>query len=419
LLITLAEVVVLLLFSFMWGWTAYSLPALIVGVRQIRRRKDVNENDRKSVSFPDLPFFSLIVPMKDEEKVAGRILDALMKTNYPSHKYEIVVVDDASVDQTLDICKKFESLYPGRIRYFRRNEAYGKPSALNYALKFAKGEIIGVFDADNLPEPDVLLKTAKYFKNQNLVAVQGLLSSINAEENALTKFIHYEGILHFNALLSGKDKLGLFVPFAGTCLFVRREVLEEVGGWRDDALSEDLELSARLMEKGYHVKFASDVKSWQENPSKFRQLVGQRIRWFRGCLEVAFKYGGLLKHFDRRSLDAEVFFAGPFVMVLVLVTYLLSLVTIFQPFSLGTYANILTQSMSLLTLLTLCALGIGLAYATTPRRVSNVKWVPFIYLYWAIQVFVAFYAFMQIVFRRPRKWTKTSRTGVVTAEQLK
>jgi len=408
-----------LLFSFMWGWTAYSLPALIVGVRQIRRRKDVNGNDGKSVDCPDLPFFSLIVPMKDEERVAGRILDALMKANYPSHKYEILVVDGASVDQTSDICKRFESLYPGRVRYFRRNQAYGKPSALNYALKFAKGEIIGVFDADNLPQPDVLLKTAKYFKNQNLIAVQGLLSSINAEENTLTKLIHYEGILHFNALFSGKDKLGLFVPFAGTCLFVRREVLEEVGGWRDDALSEDLELSARLTEKGYHVKFAPDVKSWQENPSKFRQLVGQRIRWFRGCLQVAFKYGGLLRRLDKRSLDAEVSFAGPFVMVLVLVIYLLSLVTIFRPFSLGIYANVLTQSMSLLTLLTLFVLGIGLAYATTPRKVSNAKWVPFIYLYWAIQVFVAFYAFMQIVFRRPGKWTKTSRTGAVTNQQLK
>jgi cellulose synthase/poly-beta-1,6-N-acetylglucosamine synthase-like glycosyltransferase len=408
----------LILSSFLLGWVFYNLPPLLVGVRQIRKGKCVFDEPNKNEKLEDLPFFSLIVPMKDEEKVARRILDAMVKINYPSDKYELIVVDDSLADDTSKICKEFESAYPRRVRYFHRDISWGKPSALNYGLKFAKGEIVGVFDADNVPDPDVLLKAAKHFETKAVVAIQGLLSSINAEENMLTKIINYEGLIQHYAFLSGKDKLGLFVPFSGTCLFVRRDVLNDVGGWLDGALSEDMELSARLTEKGYSIRFAPDVRSWQENPSKFNQLIRQRERWFRGCIDVAFKYGKLLKRMDRRSLDAEVFFAGPCVMVLVLITYVLSGYMIFVPLNLGAYTNIVAQFMSLLTFFTLFIIGVGLASATKPRRISNVKWLPFMYLYWTTQVFVAFYALLETILGRPRKWTKTSRTGVITNKQL-
>ena len=401
----------------MFCWVFYNLPPLLIGVWQLREKSTVNKKS-KDVKLDAFPFFSLIVPMKNEGKVAERILGALMKLNYPSRRYEVIVVDDGSFDSTSEICKHFERAYPGKMRYFRRNVAYGKPSALNYGLKFARGNIVGVFDADNVPEPNVLLKAAGYFEKHDVVAIQGLLSSINADESMLARLIHYEGMIYHHALLSGKDKLDLFVPFAGTCQFVRRKVLEEVGGWLDGALSEDMELSARLTEKGYCVKFASDVRSWQENPSSFRGLIGQRIRWFRGCIEVAVKYGKLLKRLDRKSLDAEFFFAGPFVMILVLLAYILGLYTIFVPVRFGIYVNILAHCTSILTLFSLFLVGVGLAYATRPRRISNVKWVPFIYLYWATQVFVAFYAFLKFLFRRPRRWTKTPRTGAVTDAKI-
>lgn len=388
--------------------------AFVVGVRELSNSKGAGEERRGRVECKDPPFFSLIVPVKDEERVIGRLLDVLMKTVYPSDKYEVVVVDDASQDGTLKICRKFEDFYPGRIKYLRREASNGKPSALNYALKFAEGDIIGVLDADNVPEPDFLVKTARQFDDKTVVAVQGLLSSINAEENLLTKFLHYEGILQYNALYRGKEKLGLFVPFAGTCMFVRREILEDIGGWRDDALSEDLELSAKLTKKGYRVKFTPEVRSRQENPSRFRELVGQRIRWYRGCLEVALEYGRLLKRLNRRSVDAEIFFFGPFLMVMTLMTFVLGCSSILEPLRLGTYGLFLTRSMSLLTLLTLFIVGVGLAYTTKPRRLSNVKWLPFVYLYWTTQLFVAFYVLLQIVFRRPKNWRSTSKSGVVT-----
>lgn len=409
---------IILFFSFvLFAWAIYNFPVLLVGVNQIRR-KNIDEECGEDCVCENLPFFSLIVPMKNEEKVAGRILDSLMKVDYPSDRYEVIVVDDNSVDGTWNVCKRFEDKYPKRIRCFHRSFSRGKPSALNYGLKFAKGEIIGVFDADNLVKPNVLRRTARYFENREVAAVQGLLSSINSEENMVTKLIHYESVLQYHALLSGKDKLGLFVHFAGTCLFIRRKVLEEVGGWLDGELSEDLELSARLAEKGHFVKFAPDIQSWIEIPSSFGQLLKQRVRWFRGCMEVALKYGKLLKRLNKRCLDAELFFSGPFLMLVVLAGYILNLFNVFVSIKLGTYTSGLLGFMSWITLFGLFVLGMGLIYASKPRKINNLMWLPLVYFYWGFLVFVAFYAFLRIVFRRPKRWVRTPRTGTVKNYQL-
>jgi len=416
-LIGLLEIVMLVFSFILFAWAVYNFPAILIGINQIRR-KNADEELWEDYTVENLPFFSLIVPMKNEEKVAGRILRSLMKIDYPSDRYEVIVVEDCSVDETWNVCKQFETKYPKRIRCFHRNFSKGKPSALNYGLKFARGEIIGVFDADNLVKPDVLRRTAKYFENQEVAAVQGLLSSINPEENMVTKLIHYETVLQYHALLSGKDKLGLFVHFSGTCLFIRRKVLVEVGGWRDEELSEDLELSARLAEKGHFVKFASDIQSWIEVPSSFGQLLKQRVRWFRGCMEVALKYGKLLKRLNKRCLDAEMFFSGPFLMLMVLATYILSLFNVFASIRLGTYTSGLLEFTSFVTLFGLFVLGIGLIYASKPRKINNLMWLPLVYFYWAFLVFVAFYAFLLIVFRRPKRWVRTPRTGVVKNHQL-
>lgn len=399
-----------------FGWTVYNLPALIVGIKCLQKGRF--EGSKRRRDDDELVSFSLIVPMKNEVKVAKRILESLLKLDYPAEKFEILVVDDGSTDGTSAVCKRFARSYPKRIKYLRMRVSKGKPAALNYALKFAAGDVVGVFDADNIPERSTLAKVVKYFGDQDVTAVQGLIRSINAEENMLTKMIYYESLLQYQVFWQGKDRLGLFVPLAGTCQFIRREVLVKIGGWLDGALSEDMELSARLMENGYATKLASDVCSWQENPTSFRRLMKQRLRWFRGCMEVGLRYGKLMKHFDRKSFDAEVFFFAPFILAFSVVGYLLGAYSFVAPISFGSFPNVLPQFMSISLWITLFLAGVGLVYAVKPRTLGNVKWLPFIYLYWSIQVFVALYALGQIVLRRPRKWWKTARSGIVTNSGL-
>jgi len=399
--------------SVLYVWTLYNIPILVAGVRHLRRS---GEKERKfsSLSKDRLPTVSIIVPVKDEERVVGRLLKSLLKLDYPWEKKEIVVVEDGSVDKTVGICGKYAGRYPDRVRVVRRSVSDGKPSALNCALKHVRGEIVGVFDADNVPEPDVLMRAVRYFEDSSTAAVQGRQCSINADENMLTKFISYEEGVRYETYLRGKDALNLFVPLTGNCYFVRRNVLEEIGGWDGEALSEDMELSARLTGRGHRVRYASDVKSWQENPANLTQLFKQRTRWFRGCMEVSLKYGKLLKRLDRRCIDAEITLTGPYMFVPCLLGYLMGICSFLNLIQPSLLFMIMAQGAMLLTTVTLFLIGIGLFYLTKPRKITNLLWLPFVYAYWSIQNLIALYALIQIVLKRPRRWTKTMKTGVVT-----
>ena len=171
---------------------------------------------------------------------------------------------------------------------------------------------MGVFDADSVPAKNVLRKVASYFSDEKISAVQGRTTSLNEKKNILTRTISMEERAWFQALISGREKLKLFVPLNGSCQFVRRNLLNELGGWDEKSLTEDVELALRLVEKNHQIKYAEDVCCGQETPNGFRDLVKQRVRWYRGYMETALKYGRLLETLNRRTVDAEISMAGPF-----------------------------------------------------------------------------------------------------------
>jgi len=352
--------------------------------------------------------------VKNEEKVIGRLLNALTKLTYPPEKIEIIIVEDGSTDKTFEICTKHATKLRLNIKTFRKPLSNGKPSALNYGISHAKGDIIGIFDADNVPAPNVLLKAANYFADLEVVAVQGRTFSINSDENMLTKFISYEEAVWCEAYLRGKDALGLFVHLKGSCQFIRRNILEKLNRFDENILSEDMDLSAKLTEKGYKIRYASDVQSWQESPSSLTQLFRQRARWYRGTMEVAFKYGRLIAKLNRRNIDAEATLIGPFILIASLITYLFATFGMYiANFSENFSWQILLQFIAVATTLMLFICGLALIFASKPRKISNVLWLPFIYFYWSLQGFIAFYALLLILLGRPRKWLKTEKKGTV------
>lgn len=404
------------LLSVLYVWVLYNTPILVMGVKQMCSLSSKRRNkEMKRDSFPSV---SIVVPVKDEEKVIGRLLKALSKLDYPQDKKEIIIVEDASKDKTAEICEEFAEQHPNAVRFYHRSISNGKPSALNFGFKHARNDIVAVFDADNVPEPDALLGAAKYFDDASVAAVQGTTSIMNADENMLTKFISYEEAVWLKNYLQGKDVLNLFVPLTGSCQFIRRETAEKVGSWDENSLAEDLEMSAKMTERGFKIRYAPDIISWQEATSSLTQLIRQRIRWFRGYMEVAVKYGRFLKRLEKRSLDAEVTLMGPFVLTLFLANYFISIATsVFL-----SHPDPVLVAMSRLTLLlttvTLLIAGIALMYVTKPRRAKNLLWLPFIYAYWSLQSILTTYAFFQVIFRRPKSWVKTTKTGSCTKKDV-
>jgi cellulose synthase/poly-beta-1,6-N-acetylglucosamine synthase-like glycosyltransferase len=391
-------------------WTLYNIPIVFSGIRSLLKNR---KSKTKPSSLPEeeLPYISIVLPLKDEEKVAGRLLSAMLKLNYPSYKTEIIVVEDASVDNTASICSGFANKNP-KLKMFNRSVSTTKAAALNFGAKHAQGEIIATFDADSVPETDVLKNVVTYFADPSVAAVQGRICTINSEENMLTKFLSYEGAVQYELFMKGKDKLGLFVGLAGTCQFIRREVLETVGGWEERSLSEDTELSLRLVEKDYITKYASDVRTWEESPSHLRNLVRQRVRWYRGNIENGVRFGKLLKKFSLRRFDAEMTLAGTFIIMLCAVNYLMAFWFAYEPPSFVISA--VAQLTSILTLTVLGVIGIALACFTRSFRLKSILWLPFIYAYWGFQSLIVAYAILQIILRRPRRWAKTARSGLIT-----
>jgi len=331
---------------------------------------------------------------------------------------EIIVVDDNSTDKTFQICKEISNNTPDQIKVIKRSKSSTKAAALNYGLKFAKGEIIANFDADSLPESDALINAVKYFNDPKVAGVQGTIFSSNSEENMLTKFLSLERSLQSQVYQNGKDTLGLFVSLNGTCQFIRKSVIDDIGGWNEKNLAEDMEISLRLAEKNFKIRYASDVKTHEESPNNISGMVKQRTRWYRGNIENMIKFGRLLKNpANKVRLDAELQLFGNLIAILCVLNYIMAFWTF--TLSYNQFLVIIMYITSFLTLLVLALAGLSMVIASKPFKPSNILYFPFIYGYWALQSFLALNALFLIVIRRPIRWSKTQRSGVITSKEAK
>ena len=399
------------IFAFVYAWVFYNLPILAAGVRNLRKCKH-NRQPHQSAEGGFLPSFSVVVPVKNEGKLVGRLLATLSNLNYPAGKVEIVIVEDGSVDDTLEVCRAFARTHKN-VKVLQRSFSNGKPSALNHGIENSNGEVIAVFDADSVPASDALLKAAKYFDDPAVAAVQGKISSINSQENMLTQFISYEEAVWCEAYLRGKDILNLFVHLKGSCQFIRRNVLERLEGFDEKMLSDDMEFSARLAYNGYKIRYGGDVCAWQESPASLKTLFKQRTRWFRGTMEVAFKYGKLITKPSRKNLDAEATLFGPFILIASLLSYVVASGAFFAtfPFDVLWRAFMYFSALTTTSLILVC--GFALIYVSKPKRLKSLLWLPFVYSYWCLQAFISLYAALLILLRRPKRWVKTEKNGVV------
>ena len=168
--------IMILVISLLYVWTIYNIPIVVAGVKNLcsnRLKKKIFSKNKKQ-----LPLVSIIVPVKNEEKVIGRLLTALAGADYPSDKKEIIIVEDGSTDNTAQICKQLcKRAYPNQVKFLGRSVSDGKALQLcKKQSKYVTGEIVGVFDADNIPESDFLLNAVNYFEDSSVAAVQGKLA---------------------------------------------------------------------------------------------------------------------------------------------------------------------------------------------------------------------------------------------------
>lgn len=389
------DILIVTLSGLVSSWTIYNSILAILGVSW----KPIEEKDHSGKTF------SLIIPAKNEEKVLPRLLDRLVNLEYDRSKYEILVIEDGSTDHTFDICKEYEAKY-SIVRCYslpKANVPNGKSRALNFALRLSKGDIIGVFDADTVPRLDILEYVEPKFKDSQTAAVQGRLIPINVRESIISRLAAIEELM-YEYSITGRAKLGLFVPIEGTCTFIRKDLIEEVGGWNEYSLTEDLDLSLKLTDKGYKIIYSPAVISWREVPASLRVLIKQRLRWYRGHLEVSI---GKISKINWKIIDGTLIVLTPFFMVLNVINY--SLVLVYSS-SLYLVALGFVSIASLLSLILIILIA--------RRHMIEYFYMLPSFIYMNFIVALNFIAIFLELIRAQRVWIKTERSGKVTGEVI-
>ena len=242
--------------------------------------------------FATLPRVTIQLPIYNELYVVERLIDSVCRLDYPGELLEIQVLDD-STDETRERARARVELHRERgvdIHYLHRSDRTGfKAGALAFGLAAAKGEIIGVFDADFVPEPDFLHQTVHCFVDRKVGMVQARWGHINDAYSLLTRI---QGVLldaHFVLEHGGRHSSGAFFNFNGTAGLWRREAIEIAGGWQHDTLTEDMDLSYRAQLAGFRFVFLPDVVAPAEIPVSMSAFKSQQQRWSKGSIQTARK----------------------------------------------------------------------------------------------------------------------------------
>ncbi len=248
----------------------------------------------KSKELPkikNLPFVSIAVPTWNEEKTIVNTLKSLINLDYPKDKLEIIVVNDGSNDKTAEVVKKF--LVNTKINYIKlvSQENRGKAGALNTALKLAKGEYFGVFDADSITSRKALKLMLPYFYSKDIGAV---ISPIKAfkPKNTIEKIQRLEYI--FSSFIRKlMSSVGTLHITHGVLSLFRTGVARKLGGFdekRNRNLTEDFEMALRLRKNHYQILLCEENVNYTKVPSSLKSLWFQRVRWFRGFIVNSFGY---------------------------------------------------------------------------------------------------------------------------------
>lgn len=230
-----------------------------------------------------LPMISVMVPMFAESDIAERLVQRLSGLTYPRELTDVLLVIEESDLITREALAKAELPFWMRVVTVPDGPIKTKPRALNYALNFCRGQIIGIWDAEDRPEPDQLHKVARHFHfaPPEVACVQGILDYYNPRSNWLSRCFTIEYASWFRANLRGVAQLGLVVPLGGTTLFIRRDILEKVGCWDAFNVTEDADLGVRLARRGWRTEMI-DTVTHEEANCRALPWVRQRSRWLKG-----------------------------------------------------------------------------------------------------------------------------------------
>ena len=395
----------------------YSLAATKYQKRKLKKHPIVvNENFK--------PFVTVMIPAHDEESVISNTVENILRMNYPN--FEVIVIDDRSSDNTASVIKDLEAKHEQVRALIREKDAFpGKSAVLNDAFKIAHGEAILVFDADATVEPDFLNKLVPHLEPADVGAVQARKIIRNKDVNFLTRCQNNE--YTFDTYLQvSRDAIKGAVELRGNGELIKRKALEDIDGWNNYTITDDLDMSTRLHIKGWDVRFCPDACVYEEGIVYVLPLFRQRRRWLEGTIRRYLEYFAAAMKSKKMSLrarlDMAVYitqFIMPLWFMMEVVFRIVKLLTDkIDPYSLH---NVLWSSLIVSAVVGLgffCAIRYSLRkYDFVPRmsafRQALETTVYFLIIWFPMELFIC----GKILFcKKDMNWGKTAH-GLVIEEQ--
>ncbi|ACA45845.1 glycosyltransferase family 2 protein [Clostridium botulinum] len=378
-------------------------------------------SELKGLENEKYPKVSILVPAHNEEKVIGRTVKSILLLNYPKDKMELIVINDNSSDNTKEILKQIQEEYRSYnfkiINTDNITGGRGKSNALNIGYKHSSGDFIAVYDADNTPDKNALKYLMEtIIEDEHLGAVIGKFRTRNKDRNMLTRFINIETLSFQWMCQAGRWNLLNLCTIPGTNFVVRKNIIQKLNGWDPKAIAEDTEISFRIYELGYKIKFVPYSVTWEQEPENLKVWFKQRTRWAKGNIYVLLKYfKNMFKGTSKDIIfDIFYFFSVYFLFLSsVIISDILFIVGIFLNINLHVTGNF-NVLWILAYVLFVLEVSLTLTLEKGESNKENLILVPIMYFtYCQMWMIVALRGIIQYIgdklFKKEIKWYKTER----------
>jgi cellulose synthase/poly-beta-1,6-N-acetylglucosamine synthase-like glycosyltransferase len=402
-----------------WFTIAYQFILTVFGyINYVQSMKEKRELDNRSFDYPTC---SILIPAHNEEKVIAATIESMLKLEYPKDRLQIIVINDGSKDATKNIIEQYAAK-DARVQLFdipKGEGGKGKSRTLNLGIKQAKGDVIAIYDADNTPDKDSLRHlVAQLLLHKELGAVIGKFRTVNKNATLLTRFINIETLSFQSMLQAGRWQMHGISTLPGTNFVMWHHIIKKLGGWDEEALTEDSELSIRIYEEGYKIKFIPYAITYEQEPQQWGTWIRQRMRWVRGNNYVVKKFWKEIPRFKSKRMAFDllytlslyyIFFVAVVFSDLLFLVSLFHLVAISLP---GPYTFVWVTSL----ILFLFELFLSISYDGEDTLTNLAIIILMYFTYSQLWIYVVIKSVYQDFIKKEKRiWDKTVRFDVPAA----
>jgi hypothetical protein len=406
----------LIISSFFLVAIVFKLFLALVGSR-FELHQAVTKEDLRQDADEAMPVYTILLPVYKEDKLIKKLIWNLQSIDYPREKLDIKLVIEEDDDKTLNAVRNldFPAIFEVIVVPFHMPKT--KPKACNYALHFAKGKYLTIYDAEDIPDTDQLKKVVTLFRKlpDNYICIQCALNYFNRNENFLTRMFTLEYSYWFDYMLPGLDTLDIPIPLGGTSNHFKLDELVELGAWDPFNVTEDADLGVRAYAKGHKVAIVNSTTYEEANNEPFN-WIRQRSRWIKGYMQTYLVHmrnpAKLVRKIGWRGFWGFNFFIGATPITFLVYPLLLTIFVMYLVFDLSTIRTLFPDWVLFMAIFNLMVGNILMIYvnmmAVFKRRFYELILFSIANpIYWLMHSVAAYMGLYELIVK-PFYWQKTN-----------